>query len=245
VISVVDPDARHAHKTVHRRQDGFKAHLAIEPETGLTTACQLSKASGADSSDATVGVDLLTNETEHVEVLADSAYGSGEARAALAEAGHDALIKPIPLRAPVPGGFTLDDFTPDHTARTVTCPAGTIRPITTSGSVTFGAACRGCPLRAQCTTAVGGRSLHLTEHEPLMRAARRHADSEAFQRPYRQQRPMVERSIAWLVRGGNRKVRYRGIAKNDQWLHHRLAGLNLRRMLALGLSHQATGWAIA
>mgnify|MGYP001793210069 CR=1 FL=1 len=38
VISVIDPDARHAHKTVHRRQDGFKVHLAIEPETGLVTA---------------------------------------------------------------------------------------------------------------------------------------------------------------------------------------------------------------
>lgn len=40
-------------------------------------------------------------------------------------------------------------------------------------------------------------------------------------------RPMVERSIAWLTRG-NRKVRYRGVAKNDHWLHHRTAVLNLR-----------------
>ena len=47
----------------------------------MTTACTLSKACGADSSDATVGIDLLTGETEHVEVLADSAYGSGIARA--------------------------------------------------------------------------------------------------------------------------------------------------------------------
>lgn len=245
VISVVDPEARHAHKTVHRRQDGFKAHIAIEPETGLTTACKLSKASGADSSDATVGVDLLTKETEYLQVLADSAYGSGAARAILAEAGHTAIIKPIPLRAPVPGGFTADDFTIDHTARTATCPAGTTRPITATGGVTFGVACRGCPLRAQCTTARAGRHLTLHEHEQLLRAARRQAETDGFQQPYRQQRPMVERSIAWLVRGGNRKVRYRGIAKNDQWLHHRLAGLNLRRMLALGLTQQPTGWAIA
>jgi hypothetical protein len=33
VISTVDPDTRHVHKTVHRRQDGFKAHLAVEPDT--------------------------------------------------------------------------------------------------------------------------------------------------------------------------------------------------------------------
>lgn len=245
VISVIDPDARHAHKTVHRRQDGFKAHIAIEPETGLTTACTLSKASGADSSDANVGIDLLTAETEHVEVLADSAYGSGTARATLAEAGHTAIIKPIPLRAPVPGGFTADDFTIDHTARTVTCPSGLTRTISPSGTATFGVACGPCPLRARCTTARDGRALKVSEHEPLLRAARRQADTDAFTEPYRQQRPMVERSIAWLVRDGNRKVRYRGIAKNDQWLHHRLAALNLRRLLNLGLHHQHGTWALA
>jgi hypothetical protein len=230
---------------VHRRQDGFKAHIAIEPETGLATACALSKASGADSSDATVGIDLLTAETEHVQVLADSAYGSGAARATLAEAGHVAIIKPIPLRPAVPGGFTTDDFHVDQPAGTVTCPNGLTRPITARRSVTFGAACRGCPVRAQCTTARGGRTLTLHEHEDLLRAARRQAETDSFTQPYRQQRPMVERSIAWLVRDGNRKVRYRGIAKNDQWLHHRLAGLNLRRLLNLGLHQQEGAWALA
>jgi len=43
VISVVDPAARHVHKSVHRRQDGFKAHLSVEPETGITTGCELTK----------------------------------------------------------------------------------------------------------------------------------------------------------------------------------------------------------
>lgn len=245
VISVVDPEARHACKTVHRRQDGFKAHIAIEPETGLATACRLSKASGADSSDATVGIDLLTDETEHLEVLADSAYGSGPARAILAEAGHTAVIKPIPLRPAVPGGFTADDFAIDHSARTASCPAGIVRTISPSGTATFGVACRGCPLRQRCTNGKDGRALHISEHDPLLRAARRFADTDTFQQPYRQQRPMVERSIAWLVRSGNRKVRYRGIATNDQWLHHRLAGLNLRRLLALGLADNNGTWVLA
>jgi hypothetical protein len=245
VISVVDPEARHAHKTVHRRQDGFKAHLAVEPDTGLVTACRLSQAAGADSSDATVGVDLLTDEPGHVQVLADSAYGSGAARATLAEAGHDTLIKPIPVRAPVPGGFTADDFTVDHDARTVTCPNGLTRTINRTGTATFGAACRGCPLRAQCTTNRKGRSISIGEYDELLRAARRYAQTEAFTEPYRQHRPMVERSIAWLVQGGNRKVRYRGIANNDLWLHHRLAGLNLRRLLNLGLHQQHGAWALA
>lgn len=49
VVSTVDPDARHAHDSVHRRQDGFKAHVAVEPDTGIITDCTLTKASGVGS----------------------------------------------------------------------------------------------------------------------------------------------------------------------------------------------------
>jgi hypothetical protein len=65
-----------------------------------------------------------------------------------------------------------------------------------------------------------------------------------FQAVYRRHRPMVERSIAWLTRGA-RRVPYRGVTKNDAWLHHRAAGLNLRRLLNLGLTVQDGTWAIA
>lgn len=244
VVSTVDPDARHAHKTVHRRQDGFKAHVAVEPDTGLITDCVLTKASGAGSGDAEIGVRLLAEEAEPVQVLADSAYGSGEARASLAEAGHAVVIKPIPLRAAVVGGYTLDDFTIDAADGTATCPNGITRLITARRTVTFGAACTGCLLRARCTTRKDGRSLVLHRHDALLRAARRQADTPEFQAVYRQHRPMVERSIAWLARG-NRKLRYRGTPNNDHWLHHRVAGLNLRRLLALGLTRTNRTWALA
>jgi hypothetical protein len=245
VISVVDPEARHAHKTVARRQDGFKAHVAVEPDTGIVTDCQLSKASGPDSGDAAVGVSLLDRETEPVEVLADSAYGTGAMLDQLTAAGHSATIKPWPTRPTVPGGFTLDDFTVDEQARTVTCPNGLIRPISRTRNVTFGAGCTGCPLRQRCTSARAGRSLTLHEHDALQRAHRRRAADPGFQVVYRQHRPMVERSIAWLVSSRNRRLRYRGVVKNNAWLHHRTAALNLRRLLILGL-HRADGtWAIA
>jgi hypothetical protein len=55
---------------------------------------------------------------------------------------------------------------------------------------------------------------------------------------------MVERSIAWLTRG-NRRVRYRGVRKNDHWPHHRVAALNLRRLLELGLTRSKGTWVIA
>jgi Transposase DDE domain len=144
----------------------------------------------------------------------------------------------------VPGGFTLDDFAVDFAAGTVTCPAGNIRRITKARNVVFDSACRGCPLRAHCTTAKDGRSLKLHEHQQLLRAARRQAETPQFQTVYRQHRPMVERSIAWLTRG-NRRLRYLGTAKNDHWLHHRAAALNLRRLLALGLNTNHNQWVLA
>src|SRR3954453_15053750 len=90
VISTVDPDTRHAHKTRERRQDGFKAHVVVEPDTGLITNTRLTRAAGAENTDAAVGLDLLADDptvTGPVQVLGDSAYGTGEALAALLRAG--------------------------------------------------------------------------------------------------------------------------------------------------------------
>ena len=128
MISTVDPEARHAHKTRARHQDGYKAHVKVEPDTGLITGCALTPAAGPEHSDAAVGIELLADEPDPVEVLGDSAYGTGELLAAAADGGHTAIIKPWPLRPAVDGGFTLDDFTVDETAGTVTCPNGLTRP---------------------------------------------------------------------------------------------------------------------
>lgn len=140
----------------------------------------------------------------------------------------------------MPGGFTSDDFTIDFDARTVTCPADhtvTIRP---SGSAAFERYCRSCPLASRCTTATRGRKLTLSVHEQLLRAARTLARDPDWQTEYRQHRPTVERSIAWLTRN-NRKVRYRGIAKNNYWLHDRAAALNLRQLITMGLTRCGVG----
>ena len=91
-------------------------------------------------------------------VLADSAYGSGDFRAELAERGHVDRVKPAPVPGRFAGGFTVDDFTVDHAAGTATCPNGLTRTITRTGFATFGAACAGCPLRARCTRSRKGKN---------------------------------------------------------------------------------------
>ncbi|WP_299932894.1 transposase, partial [uncultured Nocardioides sp.] len=178
VISTVDPDTRHAHKTRERRQDGFKAHVVVEPDTGLTTVCELTKTNGPANSDANVGAELVVAdptiaEGQSVEVLGDSAYASGDMLHTLDGKNWIALVKPWPLRPAVVGGFTIDDFTYDTGAGTLTCPAGITRAPSAKGTVTFGAACRGCPVRGQCTTAADGRAVLLGEHHQLQREHRK------------------------------------------------------------------------
>jgi|EndMetStandDraft_5_1072996.scaffolds.fasta_scaffold65243_2 IS5 family transposase len=249
VISTVDPDTRHAHKSREKKQDGFKAHVVVEPNTGLMPAVRLTKASGSENSDASVGAELVTTDATiadapDLEILGDSAYATGDMLHTLNEKKWLPLVKPWSLRPAVEGGFTIDDFTIDRRAQTATCPAGVTRRVTSKGNVTFGIACRDCPLVARCTTSARGRKVVVGEHDELQREHRHRATDEDFQAVYRQHRPMVERSIAWLTRG-NRRVPYRGIEKNNNWLHHRAAALNLRRLLALGLTIQDGTWSLA
>jgi hypothetical protein len=244
VISTIDPQSRHVHKSPQRAYDGFKAHVAVEPDSGLITDCALTQATGVDNHEVAVGLRLLADEPAPVTVLADAAYGSGEFRAQLAARGHTDRVDPPRARRPFDGGFTVDDFTVDHNQRTATCPQGLTRPISRSGNAFFGKACSHCPLQARCTRSRTGKNLHVGPYDALQRAARQAARDPDWRTEYHHHRPMVERSIAWLTRG-NRRLRYRGTTKNDHWLHHRVAALNLRRLITLGLNHTGATWAIA
>jgi IS5 family transposase len=241
-ISVIDPEARHMHKSVSEYRDGYKAHIAIDPETGLITAAAITP---ANSGDGPAGVALLAGEEPGLQVLADSAYGGSDTRAALRGAGHDQAIKPMPLRSAVPGGFNRDDFIVDHDARTVTCPNDITVTITAGSTATFGARCHGCPLRNRCTTAKRGRVLHFREHDAELVEARRAWRDGDFTADYRRWRPMVERAIAWLVARGHRRVRYRGIRRNQLSLTHRVAAINLRRLINLGLTRDGSTWILS
>lgn len=242
VISTVDPEARHMHKSTSQYRDGYKAHVAVEPETGIITASELTP---ANTGDGPTGLELLEGEEPGLQVLGDAAYGSGETRAGLREKGHEQAIKPIPLARPrIEGGYTRDDFDVDHDNRTVTCPAGHTVNIAASGRARFASHCKTCPLRSRCTTSKKGRELQVSEHDDELVAARRAWTAGEYADDYRQFRPMVERSIAWLVGKHHRRLRYRGVQANQGQLALRVAAINLRRLINLGLDHTSTGWAL-
>jgi hypothetical protein len=248
VISTVDPDARHTRKSPEARRDGYRAHVAAEPETGIITDEALTKAAGTENSDPAVAEKFLAAEDESCEWYGDSAYGTGDLRGAIDDAGDESVIKPKPLQAPVAGGFTVDDFPVDEKAGTVECPAGHTRPLSRTRVASFGALCRNCPLRERCTKSKTGRKIVLHQRDALLRQARRDwAADPGLREKYRTFRPNVERVISQIAsRGGRRlKLRYRGTVKNNAWLTRRTAGLNLRNLLGRGLTRTAGVWALA
>ena len=138
VISTAGPDARHTRKSPEARRDGYRAHVAADPETGIITDEKLTRAAGTENSDPAVAEEFLAAETgadapgragstadgeipggagepddgqaagDNLAWYGDSAYGTGDLRGAIGDAGHAAVIKPKPLQAPVEGGFTVD-----------------------------------------------------------------------------------------------------------------------------------------
>jgi transposase len=240
VISVVDTEARHGHKSTAVRTDGFKTHLASEPDTGIITAVRVTP---ANHPDGPVGVELMEGEQDGLCVLADSAYGAGTTRAKLHSHHHHLVIKPLPSRPVIAGGFVRDDFVVDHDARSVTCPAGHTVHLSNKGVGKFAPYCQTCPLKQRCTKAKA-RSFTVTDHDVELVRARAAWRDDDLRAEYRTHRPMAERSIAWLVAKGNRRLRYRGVERNEAWAHRRIAALNLRKLVVLGLTFD-DGWKIA
>jgi hypothetical protein len=126
VISTVDPQARHGHKTAAHGFDGYKAHVAVDPDAEVITAAEVS---AATSSDATVAPtllgDLALGEGDQAAppvVYGDSAYGTGGHLAWLNQQRFTPMVKTQLPTAPG-GRFAKDQFRLDLQAQTVTCPA--------------------------------------------------------------------------------------------------------------------------
>ena len=267
ILSTVDPEARHGHKSRAHGFDGYKGHVAVDPDSELITATAVS---AANAGDASVAPGLLADGLPHgaadatgaapeaapagtapsVMVYGDAAYGTGELLAGLHDAGATARIKVQPPVAPG-GHFPKDQFAIDHDTGTVTCPAGIaapLRDVRRSLRVAgFGAACSSCPLASRCTDSARGRTITIGPHDALLAAARARQRDPQWRDDYRATRPKVERKLGHLMRRrhGGRRARMRGrrrIAQDFAWL---AAAVNLARLAVLGVAHRAGGWAVA
>lgn len=256
VISTVDPQARHGHKTNHRGFDGYKGHIAIDPDSEVITATAVTAGNAGDTQPvADLLQDLLSaphpdDDAHTPTAYGDSAYGAGEVLYQLDAAGIQTRLK---VQAPVApaGQFTKDQFTINLNAATVTCPnqiTVPIRPVTGharhAGKAEFGTACATCPLAARCTTAKAGRSITIGHHEARLSAARQQQTDPAWKADYRATRPKVERKIAHLMRRrhGGRRARMRGQLRVGADFNLLAAAVNLARLATLGITHTRRGW---
>ena len=76
VISVVDPEARHGHKTAARGFDGYKGHIAIDPDSEIITAVAVT---AGNVGDATAAPELLKDILRETSSKAVTAPGEGAA----------------------------------------------------------------------------------------------------------------------------------------------------------------------
>jgi IS5 family transposase len=258
VISTVDPQARHGHKTSHRGFDGYKAHIAVDPDSEIITATTVTAGNTGDAQPAGGLIADLTETATNTEtagpatVYGDSAYGAGEVLAHLH--AHDIAIKTKVQRPNAPAGtFTKDQFAIDLDQATVTCPNGItigIRPARghtrNAGHADFGKACTNCPLREQCTTSKTGRHITISHWETHLTDARTRQRDPVWQADYRATRPKVERKLAHLMRRrhGGRRARTRGLARVTADFTLLAAATNLARLATLKLNHHITGWTL-
>jgi transposase len=236
VISTVDPDARHGHRSRRDRYDGYKVHLSTDADSDLITAVE---ATTATTHDAAVLADLLAADPVAVaEVIADTHYGSGSTRQSLAEGGVELVAPAQPATSPK-GSFSKNDFAVDLTAGTVTCPADQVAAIPAQRGqrriqVRFPTPiCAACPLRSRCTKRAKGRVVELNPHEQLLAHARAIRWTPGFRDRYRQ-RARAERKIAQL-KARQTNIPWRGLTKAQAWARLRAGALNLDRIGRLGL----------
>lgn len=240
IISVVDPETRHGHRSRQDRYDGYKVHLSVDLDSDLITAVE---ATVATAPDGAVLPRLLDADPIDVrEVMADTAYGSGDIRREMTEREIE-LVAPAPPPVAPGGRFTKADFTIDLAVGTATCPAGhTVSPRRHRTEhqepkrVQFrfpADLCRACPLQASCTTSSRGRVIEVGPHEALLQQARAERWTETFRARYRE-RARVERKAA-QVKFRSPKIPWRGLAKAVAWAKLKAAALNLDRMGRLGL----------
>lgn len=253
VISTVDPDTRHGHKTAARGFDGYKGHVAEDPDSEIITNTVVTP---GNAGDASVAEDLITDLSDsdsdsdgRSKVYGDSAYGTGGFQQHLNDHDIESGCRTQPP-APRPGGlYGKDDFKIDLDDDTVTCPAGETADIKRDthgdGIASFGDDCAGCPLREHCTTSKNGRTIRVGRYEPALAEAREQQANPDWKADYRAIRPKIERKLGHLMfrRHGGRRARVRGQSKVDADFNLLAAAHNLRRLAALKVVYQPDiGW---
>jgi hypothetical protein len=130
VISIVDPEARHGHKTAARGFDRYKGHVAIDPDSEIITATEVTAGNAGDATAAEVLLaDVLppneaeaslvpqktetsaatVTDSEPLKVYGDASYGTAELVERLDSSDIEANVK-VQRPSAREGMFSQDEF---------------------------------------------------------------------------------------------------------------------------------------
>lgn len=290
VISTVDPEARHGHKSKARGFDGYRGHISVDPDSEIITATAVTP---GNTGDAAAAPELLAEalpggispqdtddddegpegsagptpgppnppgagpcgpsgqaalepqergrESEApIEIYGDAAYGTAELVERVIDGGARPYLK-VQQPCRQGGRFSKAAFSVDLEQGTVSCPSGQLATIRRradgSGLARFGAVCRDCALRDQCTTSNRGRLIQIHAREAVLQAERSRQTCAEWQEQYRKTRPKVERKLGHLMRRyhGGRRARVRGRQRVEHDFAMLAAARNIQRLALLNV----------
>jgi hypothetical protein len=240
IISTVDPEARHGHKSHNRHFDGYKTHVSINPDSELIDEVTVTAGNVADRDLIDELLAPVADLNDKPIVFGDSAYADGDTLEHLEGQGFEVRAK-VPPAANKADRFSKDDFIVDLEDDTVTCPAGETVEIRFDqdggGVASFGKLCASCPLAESCTTNRAGRTITIHRHEEILQQHKADQQDPGWQESYTSTRPKVERKIGHMVRKpwGGRKARTRGSRRVITDVVTRAATVNFARLHVLGV----------
>jgi len=234
-----EPDARLMRTARHGHQVAYNAQIAVDDRHGLIAAFDLTN-EGNDTRQlhpmAAKAKEALA--VEHLTVVADTGYASGEQAVQCEEADITAVV-PRPEKGNTAGKeyFDRSRFSYDATSDTYRCPAGETLALEgvcqtrTNKSYANVHACRGCALRPQCTKG-RFRRVNRSFYEDAVESM--HQRATADPRWMRKRRALAEHPFA-IINGmlGPPRFLLRGLAKAKAEWALAVLSFNLKRAIAI------------
>lgn len=230
IVSIVDTEARVAHKSRNNVKRGYKDHIIVDEDSEIILA---SETTPFNINDELKMKDLITKAKEEFnlkakEISADKAYGNIENRIFLNEQG---IISNIAFYEKKKENlyYGKKDFEIDPDGMYIICPGGkrtdeyTIYIDKQKKNQKYKRFkfdkedCDVCPLRGQCLIQKDGkftqkaRPIFIEERYDIIAKDMARTETEAFKAAYKR-RYIVERRFATMVRNhGLRRCRYIGL----------------------------------
>ncbi len=247
-----DPDARYGKFPQGHIAPGYKQQTVADGKARVVVALAVTPADESEHNGAVEVVDAAIAQAGVVPeaVCADTAYGSGEHKAAMEERGIRFVSPPKPVTNAKRGYFTVEDFRYDEKEDVFTCPAGaTLRYVGRVRSrpkqrryAAPRAVCGACALKGRCTQA-SRREVKVSAHHAALLRLRAESRTEDFQQLYRTRAPVIEGVFAEAKQWhGLRRAWRRGLSNMRVQCLLIAAVINLKRLVAYsGLSHVLLG----